>query len=174
MLVPLDNSHSVAVERLKNAGFCHSTWSYGSLDSGTFTGEDKDPFLRRIHADIARQYQMLDDHSTRFQFPLHFPGEFRTLKLILLCGNYVEIRPPLALQSVDGYTQDGIFYYPDAVVLLESIIKTLLKDGKESTWRSMLETWAISYVCGYLDVSLDALDKCPDTAVREWFSKESY
>lgn len=166
MLVPSDRDYACIADRLERADFRYTPLSYGILDPDTINSTEEDPIFRRIHAEIARQYQMLDDHSTRFQFPLDLPAEFQSIKLVLLRGDYVEICLPPESQPLEGYTRDGIFYYPNAVVLLESFIRTLLKDEKESTWKLLLESWAISFICGYLDIPLDALGTCSSINVR--------
>jgi hypothetical protein len=32
--------------------------------------------------------------------------------------------------------------------------------------------WAISYICGLLNVGVDALDTCKDEGVRNWYNKK--
>ena len=35
----------------------------------------------------------------------------------------------------------------------------------------LLAAWAISYICGMLNVDVDALDACEDEAVKDWYNK---
>ena len=87
---------------------------------------------------------MLDAHSTRFHFPT---SNFYPEKVVLLRSSYVEMRPPTDTPSLQQFTCHENLYYPDKVTLLESFIKTLLKDSM-NIWRSLLACWAISYVYG--------------------------
>jgi hypothetical protein len=61
-------------------------------------------------------------------------------------------------------------YYPDAALLLESFIRTLLQESPGS-WRTLLEAWTISYIYGIVMVEDTILDSCDEESVRLWFNE---
>lgn len=172
MLVPAEQDFDLAVRKLEDAGFRLAPWSYASVDPEILMKKKENAEkLQAMHARVAKQHRALDTHSTRFVFP---QDEF---KLVVLRPSFVEIAPPVGLQQkVDAAPEffrkddDGNFYYPDKLVLLESMIKTLLKEEQPTMWKSLLTAWAVSYICGYLDVGVDALDGCEDENVRVWYN----
>ncbi|PGH03513.1 hypothetical protein AJ79_07348 [Helicocarpus griseus UAMH5409] len=169
MLVPAKDDFDLAVQKLENAGFRPAPWSYASINPEILKKKENAEHLQAMHASVAEQYRTLDAHSKRFVFP---QDEF---KLAVLYPSYVEIAPPAVQRNVDTskfFCKERNFYYPDKVVLLESMIRTLLKDEEPTMWKSLLTAWAVSYICGYLDVSLDALDECDDENVKTWYNKE--
>lgn len=167
MLIPSDSDFSQAVSKLEQAGFSNIPWSYGTVDPKILETND-DPVLHRTYLKRQRDFAKLDAHSTRFHFP---PDRGFSVKLVLLRSDYVELDIPQGSTSAGGFdSQDGIFHYPNKLVLLASVIRTLLKE-KPSYWKSLLTAWAISFICGHLDVSLDALDGCPNDDVKDWFNK---
>jgi len=57
---------------------------------------------------------------------------------------------------------------------LESFIRVILEEeaaGMDDYWSELLSAWAISYVCGMLNVGVDALYTCEDEGVRNWYNK---
>ena len=68
------------------------------------------------------------------------------------------------------FSCDDNLYYPDAALLLESFVKTLLQETPGS-WRYLLEAWAIAYIYGMLMVEDTLLDPCDDEAVKLWFNE---
>lgn len=121
---------------------------------------------------------MLDAHSTCFIFPPDkqiIPGS--EFKVAMVRPEYVDISPPVGPQEeratqADGkwFRKDNNFYYPDKIILLESMIRTLLKEEQPKMWKSTLEAWAVSDIRGYLDVELDALAVCEDEDVKTWYN----
>jgi hypothetical protein len=90
----------------------------------------------------------------------------------MLRPSFVEIAPPVQheVDPAKFFRKGGNFYYPNKLVLLESMIKTLLKEEQPTTWETLLTAWAVSYICGYLDVDIDALDGCDDENVKAWYN----
>ena len=130
----------------------------------------------RIYKIRIREYDRLDQHSVRF----HFPSSFNVReKVVLIRSSYVHLSPPsgdaeiatAAHPSTQLFFVHGNLYYPDKIVLLESFIRVALKEEKEGeglyNWSELLGAWAISYICGLLNVDIDALDGCEDQAVKD-------
>jgi hypothetical protein len=106
-------------------------------------------------------------------------------KVALVQSRYAHLSPPGSATQIPTAphlpTQPFFvihnFCYPNKVVLLESFIRVILEEeeaGMEDYWSGLLSAWAISYICGHLDVALDALDTCEDEGVRNWFNKNIY
>jgi hypothetical protein len=165
MLVPSEADFDCAVKKLTDANFLHTPWSFASLDPKALA--ESSETTKRVNQRFIPKYKMLDDHSTRFHFPT---SNFYPEKVVLLQSSYVEMRPPTDALSLQQFTCHKNLYYPNKVTLLESFIKTLLKDSL-NLWRSLLACWAISYVYGILMVDDDALDSCEDANVRGWFNE---
>ena len=55
-------------------------------------------------------------------------------------------------------------------MLLESFIRVILVEEAAGMmihdWSSLLSAWNISYICGMLNVGIDALDTCEDGGAR--------
>ena len=59
-------------------------------------------------------------------------------------------------------------------MLLESFICVIPEEneaGMDGFWAGCVSVWAISYICGLLNVGVDALDDCEDEGVRDWYNK---
>lgn len=166
MLVPTEDDFDLAMRKLEDAGFRPAPWSYASVNPEILDKKENAEKLQAMHTRVAKQYRTLDTHSKRFMFP---QNEF---KLVMLHPSFVEITPPVQQKADTAkfFCKNSNFYYPDKLVLLESMIKTLLKEEQPTTWRSLLTAWAVSYICGYLDVCVDALDGCEDENVKEWYN----
>ncbi|MCJ1362430.1 hypothetical protein MMC16_001533 [Acarospora aff. strigata] len=165
MLVPAEAGFDIAVTKLLDAGFTYAPWSYGSVDPRRLEGNEE---LQRIHRESIPEWEKLDHNSVRFQFP--DPNEYSS-KVVLLRSTYVGLSPPMDAASTARYHRFNHIYYPDRILLLESFIKTLLKDPKWGAWRSSLQVWAISYLYGMLMIEDSALDTSDDEHVKEWFNK---
>ena len=177
MFVPADNDFSAAVEKFEDAGFRRTPWSYATRDPDLL---GTNPLTLKIHARRIREYERFDQHSVRF----HFPSSFNIReKVVLLRSSYVHLSPPsddaeiatATHQRTQQFFIHGNLYYPDKVMLLESFIRVALKEEKEGeglyNWSELLGAWAISYICGMLNVDVDALDACEDEAVKDWYNK---
>ena len=165
MLVPADADFNTAVQKLLDAGFTYAPWSYGSIDPRRLEGNEE---LQRIHRESIPEWEELDNNSVRFQFP---DANKHSAKVVLLHGTYVGLSPPVDAASAARYHRFDHIYYPDKVLLLESFIKTLLKDPRMGAWRSSLQCWAITYLWGMLMIEDSALDTSDDEQVKEWFNK---
>jgi len=165
MFVPSDSDFDLAVQKLMEAGFRLAPWSYARSVDPQLLPDDE--INRRINAKIPG-YNMIDNNSVRFQFPTSFTCEER---VVLIRSSYVDLSPPSNPQSMQRFHRDQSLYYPDKVLLLESFVKTLLKDSPTSRWQSTLRVWAISYMYGILMMENSSLDSCEDEAVKSWFNK---
>lgn len=176
MLVPAEKDFTAAVKKLEDAGFCRILWTYGAtMDPKLLT----DPTALRVHRRQAKKYERFDQQSVRFNFP---PSFHIKETVVMLESHYVHLSPPSDGQiSITPYPSkpkffvDRNLYYPNEFVLLESFIRLLLVEraaGKMiNDWSSLLSVWAISYICEWLDVGVDALDACEDQGVRDWYNE---
>jgi hypothetical protein len=62
-------------------------------------------------------------------------------------------------------------YYPDAALLLESFVKTLLQETP-GIRHYLLHAWAITYIYGLLMIEDTILDSCDDENVKSWFNEQ--
>ena len=69
MLVPSEQSHGEALDKVERGGFRKTSWSYGSLDPAEIDADPHSERLGQIHATADRHYRMLNLHSTRYRFP---------------------------------------------------------------------------------------------------------
>jgi hypothetical protein len=178
MFIPAEEDFLAAVEKLEHAGFRRTPWSYATKDPDLL---GTNPRTLRIHGSRIREYERFDQHSVRF----HFPSSFNAReKVVLLRSQYVHLSPPSAAEIAtaphlltERFFVDGNLYYPNKVVLLESFIRVTLEEEKEGdgvyNWSELLGAWAISYICGMLNVGVDALDACEDEAVKDWYNKNT-
>ena len=178
MFVPADGDFLAAVEKLEDAGFRRTPWSYGTKNPDLL---GTDPLTLKIHNRRIREYERLDQHSVRF----HFPSSFNIReKVVLLRSSYVHLSPPSPVEIATAphlrlptqpFFADGNLYYLNKVVLLESFIRVALEEetAGEGVYNLslLLAAWAISYICGMLNVDVDALDACEDEAVKDWYNK---
>ncbi|KAF1963105.1 hypothetical protein CC80DRAFT_434559 [Byssothecium circinans] len=164
MLVPSESDFDLAAQKLVEAGFRPAPWSYGIIDPHNIPDDERG---RRTKSLDNTGYRMLDDNSVRFQFPAGFSGPER---VVLLRSTYVGLSPPNDLSSMQRFYCDRNLYYPDKALLLESIIRTLLKDSP-GIWHETLGAWAISYIYGIVMVEDTILDSCDDESVRLWFNE---
>jgi hypothetical protein len=175
MLVPTEEDFLTAVKKLEDAGFHRTPWSYATVDPELL---GTDPITLKIHRREIQKRERFDQHSVRF----HFPSSFNIReKVVLLQSRYVHLSPPSAEQisiaphlPAQQFFVNGNLYYPNEVVLLESFIRVILEEKAAGmyNWSALLSAWAISYVCGLLDVDVDALDTCEDERVRDWYNKK--
>ena len=137
--MPSESDSDLAVGKLMEAGFHLALWSYARRVDPQLLPDDE--INRRINAKIPG-YKMMDSNSFRFQFPTSFTCRER---VVLKRSSYVDLSPPSNPQSMQRFHRDQSLYYPDKVLLLESFVKTLLKDSPTLRWQSTLRVWAISY-----------------------------
>ena len=174
MFVPAEKDFSEAVKKLEDAGFHRIPWSYATIDPELL---GTDPITLKIHRRGIQKYERFDQHSVRF----HFPSSFNIReKVVLLQSRYVHLSPPSAAQistaphlPTQQFFVNGNLYYPNKVVLSESFIRVALEEKAAGmyNWSGLLSAWAISYICGELNVGVDALDTCGDEGVRDWYNK---
>jgi len=168
MLIPPPEDYNLAVQKLLDAGFRPTPWSYTTIDPAD--PRLQNPVTRRAHDGLIPQYLMLDENSVRFQFPEHVKSQSR---VVLLRSSYVELRPPRHAEDPDMAKfvkpdPEVELYYPTIPVLLESFIRTLLKEKHYGIWVTTLRAWVLAYLFHLTDVPEDALDEC-DSDVKEWF-----
>lgn len=163
MLVIEDGDFDAAVEALHQAGFRDAPWSYGStVDPQSF----QDRKLQQIHRYTARGYQNLNNNSTRLEFPLG--SEVQQQRAVLLRSSYVHLSLSSTPQS--RFTSVENLHYPDGELLLESFVRTRIRESNPGLWTLDLEMWAVSYVYGRLMLSDNALDSSPDEQAKTWFN----
>ncbi|KJZ71367.1 hypothetical protein HIM_09250 [Hirsutella minnesotensis 3608] len=162
MIVIRDADFDDAVQRLRSAGFENWPWSYGSLEPNFYQGRLKENIYRHIVKDFAD----LDKNSARFLFPSE---KQMTAKVALLPSSYAHIRFDSATES--AVSRNGNILYPNAAVLLQSVVQTLIREPVDGMWASALNMWAISYIYGQLMLGDDVLDECDDDGARDWFNE---
>ncbi|KAK1771341.1 hypothetical protein QBC33DRAFT_523376 [Phialemonium atrogriseum] len=121
--------------------------------------------MQDIHQSMGIEYHNVDKNSTRFVFPL---GSEVKERAVLLRSSYVH----LGLNSIpeSRFTRIEKIYYPDQELLLESFVKTLVREPGLNMWTEKLEMWAISYVYGQLMINDNALDSSFDEQAKIWFN----
>jgi len=164
MLVPSESEYDLAAQKLVEAGFRPAPWTYAITDPQRLRDDE---IGRRTLLRGADGYGNLDANSLRFQFPAGYSGPER---VVLLRSTYVGIRPPSDPESIQRFSCIDNLYYPDAALLLESFVKTLLQENLGS-WRQLLQAWAIAYIYGILMVEDTVLDSCDDENVKSWFNE---
>ncbi|KAF4511549.1 hypothetical protein G6O67_003332 [Ophiocordyceps sinensis] len=163
MLVVEDADFDDAAQQLRSAGFQEWAWSYGSLEPSFYQDRLKENIYRRIVKDFAN----LDRISARFLFP---PQQQKaTAKVVLLPSSYAHVR----VSSVpnDASSRHGNIIYPNAALLAQSFVQTLIREPAAGMWTSCLRMWAISYVYGELMLGDDVLDACDDEEAKRWFNE---
>ena len=165
MLVPSDSEYELAAQKLVEAGFRPAPWTYAIRDPELVLDDE---IGRRILLRGADGYGNLDDNSLRFQFPA---GSSRPERVVLLRSSYVGIEPPSDPESMRRFSCNDNLYYPDAALLLESFVKTLLQESPGS-WHYLLHAWAVTYIYGMLMVEDTILDSCDDESVKSWFNTQ--
>ncbi|OIW23607.1 hypothetical protein CONLIGDRAFT_637576 [Coniochaeta ligniaria NRRL 30616] len=161
MLVINDNDFDTAIESLRGAGFRDAPWSYGSRSDPRLF---QDRRIQAIHQLFAQEYRNIDDNSARFSFP---PKSGIEERAILLRSSYTHLS--LASVPESRFTVMDNIYYPDSELLLESFVKTVVREPGWSQWASNLEMWAITYVYGQLMVNDAVLDSSSDEKATAWF-----
>lgn len=165
MLVPSDSEYDLAAQKLVEAGFRPAPWTYAMTDPQLLRDDE---IGRQTLLEGDDGYGNLDANSLRFQFPAGYSGPER---VVLLRSSYVGIRPPSDPESMQKFSCDDNLYYPDAVLLLESFVKTQLQEIPGS-WRYLLQAWAVTYIYGLLMVEDTILDSCDDENVKSWFNEK--
>lgn len=164
MLIPSDSDFDLAAQKLVEAGFRPAPWSYGVIDPNLYPDDE---IGRRMKLMGKPGFRMLDDNSVRFQFPAGFSGPER---VVLLRSAYVGLSPPNDPTAMQRFHCLKNLYYPKKDLLLESFIRTLLKDSP-GFWRTSLSGWAISYLYSILMMDDAVLDSCDEESVRLWFNQ---
>lgn len=163
MIVIEDDDFDAAVISLHNAGFCDAPWSYGSIvDPAIF----KDKRMQEIHRATAIGYQNLNKNSNRFVFPRESKVKERA---VLLRSSYVHLSLLATPQS--EFTCIDNLHYPSSKLLLESFVRTHIRDPDISMWTTDLEMWAVSYLYCRLKLDDDVLDSSSDEGAKTWFNE---
>ncbi|RDL41221.1 uncharacterized protein BP5553_01200 [Venustampulla echinocandica] len=176
-----DDQMDLAAKKLAGAGFERQNWPFSSsIDPST---RKDDEIYNRIHAGVRPAYAKLDANSIRFQYPNEEKCQVRT---VVLPASYIHlsipedpISPTISNSTHAGPSQppfyaDGNLYFPNVVMLLESMIKVILEDDitcKQKDWQGTLCGWVISYLYGDLTLRDDVLDGCQDDRVKQWFNR---
>lgn len=163
MLVIDDEDLDAAAQKLKQKGFREAPWSYGSRDDPALY---TDPKMKQIHRLMAQEYTSLDQNSLRFRFPTNKQAKAR---VVLLPSSYAHISTTSAPE--DRFTHKDNIFYPDAPLLLDSFVRTIIKEPEMSQWTSNLEMWTITYLHGDLMLDDGVLDSCDDEEARAWFNE---
>ncbi|KAI9824004.1 MAG: hypothetical protein M1826_007537 [Phylliscum demangeonii] len=132
----------------------------------------------KVLRDWNAEYAKLDAATTTFDYPVHHDDP--SVQLVLTPASYAHLSVPPSLAPndtasetrLDGYDIYKNVCYPLERVLLESFIRVVLADGDMTgmnRWAMAVSVW-VSTMSGYLEVDNDAVDDCPDDAVREWYS----
>ncbi|KAI0553567.1 hypothetical protein F4679DRAFT_529630 [Xylaria curta] len=163
MLVIEDSDLDAAIESLHSAGFRYAPWSYGSMVNPEIYKDEK---MQNLHRRTAINYRYIDANSIRFEFPAHSEEELRA---VLIPSSYSH----LSLQSKpeSRFTFHKGMYYPDRELLLESFVKTVVREPEPSRWSSTLTFWSVSYLYGQLMLSNDVLDSSSDEEAKAWFNE---
>ena len=176
MLVVSDSDYEPSIEKLSIAGFRATLPRRDPSPELLEMLPDPAKMLRELHA----QYARLDRATTTFDYPPHYNRA--SLQLVLIPASYAHLSASPALKAVaagpapsltGAYNVHENVHYPLERVLLESFIRVLLDERDETRlnrWVGTLKVW-ISHMYGYLDLENDAVDDCPDDAVRDWFSQ---
>jgi hypothetical protein len=165
MLIPSESEYDLAAQKLIEAGFRPASWTYAMTDPQLLRDDE---IRQQTLLDGDDGYGNLDANSLRFQFPA---GYFGPERVVLLRSSYVGIQPPSDPESMQRFSCDDNLYYPDAALLLESFVKTLLQKTPGS-WRYLLQAWAVTYIYGLLMVEDTILDSCDDANVKSWFNQK--
>ncbi|RMD44670.1 hypothetical protein DV735_g257, partial [Chaetothyriales sp. CBS 134920] len=158
MLVVADADLDAAMDLLTRAGFSLASWSYGSArDPRSFTDER----IQAIHRKVADDYRNLDTNSVRLEFP---PETGVKQRVVLLRSSYTHLSLDSGLMSRFSQLQKmENIYYPDKELLLESFVKTLLREPElGNPWTHELSMWATTYLWGQLMIEDTVLDSCSD------------
>lgn len=94
-----------------------------------------------------------------------------SMRVVLLPSSYVHLS--LSSTPPSRFTPSENLYYPDAELLLESFVKTRIRELDECKWTSELDMWAISYLYGMLMLADNALDSSSDEQAKMWFNQKS-
>jgi hypothetical protein len=172
MIVVLDTHYESSIQKLCQAGFQETVPRRGPDADILETLPDPDKLLKKLKA----RYAKLDSATTTFDYPEHYRTR---MQLVLMPASYTHLSisalAPVATTTLLAGQYDVYhnLYYPLERVLLESFIRVILEDRDGtlmSHWGKTIKMW-IGMMVGYLEVDNDAVDDCPDEAVREWFNE---
>lgn len=182
MLGVHDDEIGLAAEKLAAAGLVRQNWPFSSTVDPATRKEDAEMY-ERAHARIRPAFANFDARTMRFHYP---DGGKQTQRTVLIPSSYIRLEAPPtppspAYISSRGDSSQPTFYvegnlhYPNAVVLLESIITVYLEERELTevgNWKATLEGWAIGYLYGELSLRDDVLDTCGHEGVKEYFNME--
>ncbi|KAI0102738.1 hypothetical protein GGR51DRAFT_278045 [Nemania sp. FL0031] len=163
ILVIQDSDMNAVIKCLHAAGFRDAPWSYGSTVNPKLYEDEK---MRDIHYRIAIGYYYIDVNSIRFEYPVDSKEEGR---VILVRSSYAHLSLQLIPESRFTFHQG--LYFPDRELLLESFVKTVVREPEPSRWSSTLEFWSITYLYGQLMLDDDVLDSSTDKKAKTWFNE---
>lgn len=164
MLVVSDKDYHTAIQSLESAGFREAPWSFFAREPEFYQG--KGPMFRDNERKLAQEYRNLDQNSARFLFPADVATR---AKVALLPSSYAH----LDLDSLPegSVERKGSILYPNAAILLQSMVQTLVREPSHSRWHSRLGFWAITHLYGDLLLDDDVLDSCGDEEAKAWFDE---
>ena len=182
MLGVRDDEVDLATKKLAGKGFVRQDWSFGSTVDPATRKDDK--MYQRVHESIRPAFANFDAKTIRF----HYPHEDRYIQqTVLIPASYLRLSVSQSSSAFEhGYAAPdassqppfyvhGNLYYPNAIMLLQSIIMVYLEEReytKVGNWQAKLEGWAIGYLYGELSLRDDVLDTYRDERIREYFNKE--
>lgn len=171
----------LATKILSDAGFIRENWSYGiTIDPAT---RKNDLNWERVYAKLKPAFARFDAATVRF----HYPDRTKFVEqTILVPASYIHLSaseaPSYALDngfatpetsSQPPFYSDDNLYYPNAALLLQSVITVYLEERDYTDvrdWQATLNGWAISYLYWELTLRDDILDTCRDEKVKEHFN----
>lgn len=178
MLVVSDADYDACLSKLDEAGFRKTRPARDPAPEVLRMLPDPDRVIREINLEFAA----LDRATTTLEYPE--PVKRRGVQLVLMPASYTWLSASPALNPVKSSipTQSALsdydvfenIRYPHERVLLESFIHVILAEKKPmevNEWMETLGSW-VGTIHAFLDVENDALDACPDVAVREYFSEK--
>ena len=181
MLGVQDEKMESAAEKLVNLGFVRETWSFGStIDPATRQNDER---FQLVHERRRPAFAAFDAKTIRF----HCLDKLKYVQqTVLIPSSYMHLSASdtsiytsncgFAILNTSRqppfYVHDNL-YYPNLIVLIQSIIKVCLEERARTSiraWQLTLESWAIGYLYQELSLREDVLDTCQDTAVKEFFN----
>lgn len=158
MLVIDDVDFRPAVQQLRSVGFRSSSLPYGSLVPASLHVSK----VEDLHRSVTAEYNNLDRNSVQFSFP---EGEGHGSNVILLPSSYAQVSVRLCPR--ERFTRDENVFYPDSALLLQSFIKTLVREPVIGMWTWTLNLWATTHIYRELGLGERSLEFLDDEA-KHW------
>lgn len=176
MVVVCDEDYQLACQKLNDSAF------YEIIPDRSIPPEilAKLPDPDQAIEEVEREYQLLDNSTVTFQYPINHPFA-GSLKLTLAPNSFANLPIPDVAGDVKqntlstkGYDIYGNICHPLEEVLVESFVKSVIDDENDenaefSAWGETLSTW-VAMMTAYLEVDNNILDSCPDERAVKWSS----